>query len=280
MKNKMQIKDIDVGYKKLNDKDYICLTDMARFKNETHTGGVINNWLITRYTIEFMGIWETVNNPSFNVSEFQHIRNESGSQSYFISTSQWIEKTNAIGIISQVGRYGGTYAHKDIAFEFATWLSPEFKYWIISEFQRLKEQEQKLLEWSAKRELAKINYHLQTDAIKENLIVPTLTEKQRSFVYADEADLLNVALFGKTAADWRKENPSAKGNIRDFASIHHLLVLSNMESLNSVLINKKISQSERLLELNEVARNQLKVLAGIENKPLLTADNKAEQTHE
>ena len=265
----MMIQNIKVGYKQVNQNDYISLTDMARFRNPDHTGQVIGNWLSTRYTTEFMGIWEVVNNPDFNVLEFEYIKNDSGSQSHTISVSQWIERTKAIGIVSSPGRYGGTYAHKDIAFEFATWLSAEFKYWIISEFQRLKASEQAHLEWSAKRELAKINYHIQTDAIKANLIVPTLTAVQKGFVYADEADLLNVVLFGKTAREWRNENPNAGGNIRDYATIHQLLVLANMESFNAVLITKQIPQAERMEELNNMARQQLRVLANVDNKFLL-----------
>ncbi|MCL2631174.1 MAG: KilA-N domain-containing protein [Firmicutes bacterium] len=269
MKSKFTINDIEINIKKFNSEDYISLTDMAKFSDAEHTGYVITRWLSTRYTVEFMGIWEKVNNPNFNVVEFYNIRNDSGSHNYVLSSKQWIEKTNAIGIISNAGRYGGTFAHKDIAFEFATWLSAEFKFWIIKEFQRLKEVEQKAIAWTAKRELARINYRIQTDAIKENLIVPALTDKQKSFVYADEADLLNVALFGKTACEWRAENPNEKGNIRDFATIQQLLVLANMESYNATLIGKKIAQSERLIELNNMARQQLKVLLEVDNRLLL-----------
>jgi len=264
---KITIKDIEIGYKKIQSEDYISLTDMAKFKNTEIPAHVISHWMSTKNAIEFMGIWEKFNNQNFKLTEFREFRNESGG-SFTLSPKQWIEKTNAMGIISNAGRYGGTYAHKDIAFEFATWLSAEFKFWIIQEFQRLKEKEQKHFEWSAKRELAKINYHIQTDAIKENLIIPTLTDKQKGFVYADEADLLNVALFGKTAKEWRDQNPNEKGNMRDFATIHQLLVLANMESFNAVLITKKISQSERIVELNNMARQQLKVLTHVDNKLL------------
>ena len=247
---------------------------MAKFKNPDHTGLVIANWLRTNYTVEFMGIWEKMNNPNFNVLEFEYIKNESGSQSFTISVTQWIERTKAIGIVTSAGRYGGTYAHKDIAFEFATWISPEFKYYLISEFQRLKQAEQKHLEWSAKRELAKINYHLQTNAIKENLIVPTLTDKQKGFVYADEADLLNVVLFGHTAKEWRERNPDKQGNVRDYASVHQLLVLANMESYNSTMIADKIPQPQRMAKLSDMARQQLKILLEVDNRLLLSKGEK------
>jgi len=224
----------------------------------------------TYNTISFLGTWETIYNPNFNPLEFEGFKNKSGENAFLLSPQKWIISTNAIGIVSKPGKYGGgTYAHKDIAFKFASWLSVEFELYMILEFQRLKAEEQKHIAWSAKRELAKINYHIQTDAIKENLIVPTLTDKQKSFVYADEADLLNVALFGKTAREWREQNPNGKGNIRDYANIHQLLVLANMESFNAALISKKISQSERLVELNNMARQQLKVLLEVDNKLLL-----------
>jgi len=266
--NKLTINNLEIGYKTINQSDYISLTDMAKFKNAEIPAHVISHWLSTKFAVEFIGIWEKVNNPSFNLTEFREVRNESGG-SFTLSPKQWIERTNAIGIISNAGRYGGTYAHKDIAFEFATWLSAEFKFWIITEFQRLKQVEQKHLAWSAKRELAKINYHIQTDAIKAHLIVPTLTDRQKSFVYADEADLLNVALFGKTAKEWRDKNPDKDGNMRDYATIHQLLVLANMESFNAVLIGKKVPQSKRITELNNMARQQLKVLGDIDNRLLL-----------
>jgi len=239
---------------------------MAKFRNPNHTGLVIANWLRTNYTLEFMGIWEKMNNVDFNVLEFEYIRNESRSQSFAISVSQWTEKTNAVGIVSSAGRYGGTYAHKDIAFEFATWLSAEFKFWIITEFQRLKEQEQKHLQWSAKRELAKVNYHIHTGAVKEKLIVPNLTEKQKAYVYADEADLLNVALFGKTASEWRSQNKDKDGNMRDHATIHQLLVLSNMESYNSIMITDGLKQDLRLERLHNMARQQIQLLNTVENR--------------
>lgn len=244
-------------------EDFISLTDMAKYKNAEATGLVISHWLSTRYTVEYLGIWEKINNPDFNVTEFSNIRNESGSNGFVLSSKQWIEKTNAIGIISKPGRYGGgTFTHRDIAFEFGTWLSAEFKFYLVKEFQRLKEDEQHRLslEWNLQRILAKVNYQIHTDAIKENLIPPTVTKEQASFIYASEADLLNVALFGKTAAEWRKENPESKGNIRDTATLEQLVVLSNMESINALLIRQGLSQRDRLLQLNSVAITQMKSL--------------------
>jgi len=244
-------------------QDYISLTDMARFKNAETTGLVISHWLSTRYTVEFMGLWEKMNNPLFNVTEFSNIKNESGSNGFVLSTKQWIEKTNAVGIISKPGRYGGgTFAHKDIAFEFGSWISPEFKYYLIKEFQRLKDDENDRLklDWNLQRTLAKVNYHIHTDAIKEKLIPKELNPTQISFVYANEADMLNMALFGTTAKQWRDANPTAEGNIRDEATIEQLVVLSNMESINAVLIHQGLPQNERLAQLNKIAITQMKSL--------------------
>ncbi|KAA6300496.1 MAG: hypothetical protein EZS26_003359 [Candidatus Ordinivivax streblomastigis] len=244
-------------------KDYISLTDMAKHKNAEATGLVISHWLSTRYTIEFMGIWERINNPNFNVTEFGNIKNESGSNGFVLTSKQWIEKTNAIGIIAKPGRYdSGTFAHVDIAFEFASWISPEFKLYLITEFKRLKEDEQQRLslEWNLQRTLSKINYRIHTDAIKEQIIPAVVTKEQASAIYASEADLLNVALFGKTAAQWRIENPTNTGNIRDVATLEQLIVLSNMESINALLIHQGLSQQERLLQLNSVAITQMKSL--------------------
>jgi hypothetical protein len=246
-------------------EDYISLTDMARYRNAEATGYVISRWLSARYTIEFIGIWERVNNPDFNVVEFNNIKNESGANGYVLTSKQWIEKTNAIGIIAKAGRYGGgTFAHKDIAFEFATWLSAEFKFYLIREFQRLKEEEQQRLSlgWSLQRTLSKINYRIHTDAIKEHIIPNTVTKEQINNMYAEEADLLNVALFGKTAKQWRDQNPDTKGNIRDYATLEQLVVLSNMESINALLIRQGIAQGERLVHLNSVAITQMKSLLG------------------
>lgn len=257
---KMEIIGSDVTFFHQGTEDYISLTDLAKHKNAEHTGVVISHWLSTRYTIEFMGIWERVNNPDFNLTEFSYIRNESGSNGYVLSAKQWIQKTNAIGIISKAGRYGGTYAHKDIAFEFATWISPELKFYLIKEFQRLKEQEQKQLGWDVKRQLTKINYRIHTDAVRNNLIPPELTNQQISFVYASEADLLNMALFGKTAKQWQERNPDKKGNVRDYANVSQLVCLANLEALNAHLIQQDLDQPERLRLLNQTAIQQMRLL--------------------
>jgi hypothetical protein len=263
-KNKtITIEDKSILIYSQKDEDFISLTDMARFKNAEITGIVISHWLSTRYTVEFMGLWEQINNPNFNVTEFRNIKNDSGSNGFVLSVKQWMAKTNAIGIISKPGRYGGgTFAHKDIAFEFGSWISPQFKYYLIKEFQRLKDDENERLNlgWNLQRTLAKVNYHIHTDAIKENLIPAQLKKQQINFVYANEADLLNMALFGKTAKQWRDENPDADGNIRDMANIEQLVVLSNIESINAVLIRQGLSQSERLVQLNQVAITQMKSL--------------------
>ena len=252
-----------------NQDDYISLTDMAKHKNAESTGLVISHWLSTRYAIEFLGIWEQVNNPDFNVTEFSNIRFNAGSNGYVLSAKQWIERTNAIGLISSAGRYGGTYAHRDIAFEFGSWLSPKFKYYLIREYQRLKEAEQAKIGWSVRRELSKINYRIHTDAIKQNLIPATLTKQQMSMVYANEADVLNVALFGFTAKEWRDAHVDLLGNVRDYATVNQLICLSNMESLNSVLIKEGLPQPERLQKLNQIAISQMTVLESIgENKRL------------
>lgn len=244
-----------------NDKDYISLTDMANGKqSESRAADIIKNWIRTRYTIEFLGTWEMIHNPKFKVVEFDHFRMSAGLPSFVLSASEWIERTNAVGIIVKKGRYGGTYAHKDIAFEFGSAISVPFKLYLIEEFQRLKTEEQKLLGWSAKRELSKINYRIHTDAIKTHLLPAEITREQASYVYADEADVLNVAMFGKTARQWREENPDLKGNIRDYASINELICLSNMENLNAVFIEQGMPQSERLVKLNQIAIHQMSIL--------------------
>ena len=267
---KINVQNTEVTVINFEAQDYISLTDMAGAKeNESRAADVIKNWLRNRYTIEFLGTWEMIHNPDFKVVEFDHFKMRAGLPSFVLSCSEWIEKTNAIGIIVKKGRYGGTYAHKDVAFEFGSAISVPFKLYLIEEFQRLKEEEQKLLGWSAKRELAKINYRIHTDAIKQNLIPQELTPAQKSFVYADEADMLNVAMFGKTAREWREENPDLKGNIRDYASINQLICLSNMENLNAVFINEGLSQSERLVKLNKIAIQQMKVLENIDDKRFL-----------
>ena len=265
-KNNLIVKGIEVNYKRINQDDYICLTDIAKVKHPHHCGIIIINWLKRRNTIEYLGLWETLHNDDFKVIEFYNFKNNSGVNSFVLTPQEWIEKTNAIGIISKSGRYGGTYAHKDIAFKFASWISEEFELYLIKEFQRLKEQEIKKVEWSAKRELAKVNYKIHTSAIQNNLIVPELSKEQIYFTYASEADLLNVALFGITASEWRKQNKDKQGNMRDYASIEQLLVLSNMESYNSTLIDEGFLQSERIVKLNNMAKSQMKVL--LDNKTL------------
>ena len=263
---KITVENTEITVIHINDEDYLCLTDMLKAKDGEF---FITDWLRNRNTLEYIGIWEKVYNPTFNYGEFATIKNQSGLNSFKISVKEFVERTNAISLQAKAGRYGGTYAHKDIAFEFAMWISPEFKIYIVKEFQRLKAEEQSQLGWSAKRELAKINYRIHTDAIKQNLIPPELTPAQKSFVYADEADMLNVAMFGLTAVEWRMANPDLKGNIRDYATINQLICLSNMENLNSVFINEGISQSERLEKLNKIAIQQMRVLENIEDRKLL-----------
>ena len=263
---KINVQNTEISVIQINREDYICLTDMMKAKDGEF---FFSNWLRNRNTIEFLGIWEKVHNPSFNYVEFDIIKSQAGLNSYRLSAKEWMTKTNAIGIIAKTGRYGGTYAHKDIAFEFAMWISPEFKVYLIQDFQRLKEEEQKQLGWSVKRELAKINYHIHTDAIKENLVPEEIDRYHASLIYANEADVLNVALFGVTAKEWRDANPDLKGNIRDYANINQLICLSNMENLNAVFINKGMPQRERLIELNKIAIQQMKVLEGVEERRML-----------
>ncbi len=246
-----------------NKLDYICITDMANAKeNESRAADIIKNWIRNRYTLEFLGTWEQMYNPNFKVVEFDHFRMQAGLNSFVLSVSEWIAKTNAIGFIVKKGRYGGTYAHKDIAFEFGSAISAPFKLFLIKEFQRLKEDENNRLqlEWNLQRTLAKVNYRIHTDAIKENLIPKELSKNEINFIYANEADMLNMALFGKTAQEWRNENPDAEGNIRDMATIEQLVVLSNLESINAVLIHQGLSQPERLTQLNQIAITQMKSL--------------------
>lgn len=258
---KIDVNGVAVTVVKVNSEDYISLTDMMRSKDGEF---FFHNWLRNRNTVEFLGTWEKVYNPEFNSAEFDIIKSKAGLNNFRLSAKEWTEKTHAIGIVSKAGRYGGTYAHKDIAFEFAMWISPEFKVYLIREFQRLKEEEQKLIGWTAKRELSKVNYRIHTDAIKQNLIPAEVSERQISFIYANEADLLNVALFGMTAKEWRDANPDLKGNIRDYATINQLICLSNMESLNAIFINEGLPQAERLRRLNAIAIHQMTVLEGSE----------------
>jgi hypothetical protein len=249
-----------------NDDDYISLTDIAKYKNREFPADVVKNWLKSRSTIDFLGLWEQLNNPIFKLVEFDQFKNQAGENTFVLSPKKWIESTDAIGLISKSGRYGGTYAHKDIAFEFASWVSPEFKLYIIKDYQRLKNDEngRLSLEWNVNRILAKLNYRIHTDAIKENLITNDLTARQIGMTYANEADVLNVALFGKTAKEWREENPGQKGNIRDFASIEQLIVMVNLENMNAHLINQDLGQKQRLIELNKMARIQLQSFLGSE----------------
>jgi len=262
-KNKtLKVDNLEIVLYSQNNDDFISLTDMARYRDAERTNYIIQNWLRTRNAIEFCGLWEQLHNQNFKRIEFDAFRMEAGLNSFTLTPQKWIDSTNAIGMISKSGRYGGTFAHRDIAFEFASWISPEFKLYLIVEFQRLKDDENDRLKlnWNLQRTLAKVNYHIHTDAIKENLIPAELTKQQISFVDANEADMLNVALFGKTAQQWRIENPGAEGNIRDNATIEQLVVLSNMESINAVLIHQQLSQSERLIQLNQIAISQMKSL--------------------
>ena len=254
--------------------DYISLTDIARYKNVHEPKDVVKNWLRVRDTIEFLGLWETIHNPSFKGVEFDSFRKEAGTNAFTLSPQRWIENTNAIGIVSKSGRGGGTFAHPDIAMEFASWISAEFKLYLIQDYKRLKSDENSKLSlgWNLNREISKINYKIHTDAIKEYLL-KDLTNEQLSYQYASEADMLNVALFNKRAKQWREENPDLKGNMRDYASLNELLVLANMESYNAILISKGISQKERMIELRALAKKQLLSLKSLENKKLISKDN-------
>ena len=259
---KIEVKGLPVTIVKQNKSDFISITDIARYKDPKRTDYIIQNWLRNRNTIEFLGIWEQLNNPGFNPIEFEGFRKKAGLNSFVLTAKQWIEKTNAIGLTSKAGRYGGTYAHKDIAFEFASWISVEFKLYLIKEFQRLKEEENERLSlgWDLHRTLAKINYRIHTDAIKENMIPPELTKQQQQIVYASEADVLNVAMYGMTAKQWHEQNPDKKGNIRDYSTIEQLLVLANLESMNSEFIRMGMPQQDRLIHLNRIAIQQMKSL--------------------
>lgn len=257
-----------------SEDDYISLTDIAKYRNPEFPADVVKNWMRIRNTIEFLGLWEQLNNPSFNMVEFDQFKNSAGSNSFVLSPSKWISSTNAIGMVSKSGRYGGgTFAHKDIAFEFASWLSPEFKLYIIKDYQRLKEDEshQFALDWNVKRIISKANYRIHTDAIKRNLIPQSISKQQQSFVYANEADMLNVALFGMTAAQWRQNNPDKPGNIRDYATIEQLLVLSNLESANALLISQNVPQYKRIIELNKLAISQLETLTNLNSTKELSS---------
>ena len=268
MANILNVQGTEITLLKINTEDYICLTDMLKAKDGDF---FITDWLRNRNTLEYIGIWEKFNNPNFNYGEFATIRNSAGLNNFKISVKEFVERTGAVCIQAKAGRYGGTYAHKDIAFEFAMWISPEFKFYIVRDYQRLKEEEQKAVGWSAKRELAKINYHIHTDAIKANLVPQEIDPYHKSLIYANEADVLNVALFGMTAKEWRDAHPDDKGNIRDYATINQLICLSNMENLNSVFINEGMPQQERLQKLNQIAIQQMTVLENVESKHVLKA---------
>ncbi|MCH8501529.1 MAG: KilA-N domain-containing protein [Aliidiomarina sp.] len=261
MASKIEVLDQKITTFTQHGIEYICITDMARFKHAERTGVIIGNWMRNRNTIEFLGIWEQLNNPGFKVIEFDDFKKQAGLNSFTLTPKQWIEQTGAIGFVSKAGRYGGTYAQKDIAFEFASWISVEFKLYLIKEFQRLKEQEFQQLGWDIRRNLAKINYLIHTDAIKQNLIPDTLTPAQISHVYADEADILNVALFGVTARQWREQNPGAKGNMRDHANVQQLVCLANLETMNAYLIQQGVTAGERLQQLNALAISQMTILS-------------------
>jgi hypothetical protein len=263
---KITVDSTEISIIKVHTEDYICLTDMIRAKDGDF---FVTDWLRNRNTLEYLEVWEQLNNPAFNYGEFATIRNKAGLNNFKISVKEFVRRTNAVCLQAKAGRYGGTYAHKDIAFHFGMWISPRFQLLLVKEFQRLKEQEQKRFGWSAKRELAKINYHIHTDAIKQNLIPAELTKQQTSIIYANEADVLNVALFGQTAQQWREKHPDLIGNIRDYATINELICLSNMENLNAVFINEKISQPERLVKLNRIAIQQMIILKEVENRKLL-----------
>ena len=260
------------------ENEFLSLTDIAKYRNEDDPRFVIQNWMRNRNTIEFLAVWEILHNPDFNRVQFEAVKNEAGLNRFVMTPTKWIEQMNAKGIVSKSGRYGGgTFAHSDFAMSFATWISPEFQLYIMKDYRRLKSDENSRLSlnWNLNREISKLNYKIHTDAVKENLLLPDLTIEQQNFVYADEADLLNVALFGKTAKEWRNENPGKSGNIRDYADIPHLLVLANLESYNAILIEQKISQKERLLKLRDTAKRQLETILSLDlKKDLLLIENK------
>jgi hypothetical protein len=265
----IKVKEVSVRTLKVNGTDYISITDIARKKNPVEPKDVVKNWMRLKNTLEYIGLWEQLNNPNFKGVEFDLLLKDAGSNAFTMSPSRWIEITGAIGIITKNGAGGGTYAQRDIAFKFASWVSVEFELYLVKEFQRLKEEEQKQLGWSAKRELTKLNYHIHTDAIKQNLIPTELTPAQTSVIYANEADVLNMALLGVTAKQWRDTNPDLKGNIRDYATINELICLSNIENINAVFINEGLQQKERLIKLNHIAIQQMKILQNIETRKLL-----------
>ncbi len=272
---KIEVKGVEVTFVQTQQEDFICITDIAKFKNPQAPRDIIKNWMRSKNTIELLGLWEKLNNPNFKQVEFDLFRNEAGFNHFVLSPQKWISATNAIGLQSKSGRYGGTYAHIDIALEFASWVSVEFKFYLIKEFQFLKSQQTKELDWNIKRKLTKINYRIHTDAIKENLIPANLSAHQISYVYANEADVLNVALFGKTAKQWRKENQNMKGNIRDYANVSQLVCLANLENLNAVFINDGLEQRKRLVKLNQIAISQMKILLADKSVTILNPKSKS-----
>ena len=263
---KIKVENTEISVVSVQNEDYISLTDMAHSQMQEH---IIFRWMSLKSTIEYLGEWEMLYNPNFNCTEFDTIKNAAGSNNFVLSVKAWIQRTGAIGIMAKAGRYCGTYAHRDIAYHFGMWISPRFQLLLVKEYQRLKADEQKQLSWSAKRELSKINYRIHTDAIKENLIPNEVTREQAAMKYADEADVLNIAMFGMTARQWREQNPDKKGNIRDYANINELICLSNMENLNAVFINDGMAQSERLIKLNQIAIQQMKILEDTGGRNLL-----------
>jgi hypothetical protein len=258
--NKIKVLEYEINTKIINNEDYISLTDIAKYKNKKDSFLIINHWMRSGNTIEFLGLWEKINNPNFKPTEFGRFKNESGNNAFMLPPQKWINSTNATGIVSKSGRYGGTYAHIDLALEFASWISPEFKLYIITEFKRLKAKEQKGFDWNLRRVLSKINYNIHTDAIKNNLIPTVVTKEQIEMIYASEADVINVALFGMTAKEWEEKNKDKEGNIRDYVNIVELVCLVNLENLNSVYINDKLDQRDRLIKLNKIAIHQMKLL--------------------
>ena len=268
IKKEIIVDNTNITIVSINEDDYISLTDIAKYKSDDPIA-VISNWMRNRNTVEYLGIWESLYNQDFKPLEFEGFRKQAGLNAFTLSPQKWVKTTNAIGIISKSGRYGGTYAHKDIAFKFASWISVEFELYIVKEFQRLKQEEQNKIGWSAKRELARINYHIHTDAVRNKLVPTEVSMSQKNTIYAEEADVLNVAIFGMTAKEWRESNPNPNGNIRDYATVNELICISNMENINSVMINENVPQSERLEKLNKIAIHQMNILENCNNRKLL-----------
>ena len=271
----LAVQGVGIRITKVDGMDFVCLTDIAKQKNAFFPADVIKNLMRSKITVMFLGLWVQLNNPTFKLVEFDQFKNAAGTNAFVLPPQVWIERTHAIGLISKSGRYGGTYAHRDIAFEFASWVSVEFKLYLITEFERLKAEEQKQLGWSAKRELTKLNYRIHTDAIKQNLIPLEVSSRQANLIYADEADVLNVAMFGMTAKEWRNAHPNKEGNIRDYATINELICLANLESLNAVMIDEKIPQRDRLLKLNQTAIRQMTILEEVHSRQLLKEDSQS-----